>query len=78
VSAPHWPTTGAAFSWGDHELLRRARRGAGAGSTASWAAWSTSHHLAHVLATLLHPAGDGAPRWHPGQGPPPQRGRSLR
>ncbi|MEW1588197.1 beta family protein [Micromonospora vinacea] len=78
VSAPHWPAAGAAFSWGDHELLRRARRGAGAGSTANWAAWSTSHHLAHVLATLLHPAGDGTPRWHPGQGPPPQRGRSLR
>ncbi|MFG2102576.1 beta family protein [Micromonospora echinaurantiaca] len=55
VSAPHWPTAGAAYSWGDHELLRRARRVAGAGSASNWAAWSTSHHLAHVLATLLRP-----------------------
>ncbi|MGW3609815.1 beta family protein [Micromonospora sp. NPDC005163] len=77
VSAPHWPRTGAAFSWGDHELLRRARRGAGAGSAANWAAWSTSHHLAHVLTALLHPRADADPGWHPGP-EPPQRGRSPR
>ncbi|WP_328532824.1 beta family protein [Micromonospora zamorensis] len=93
VSAPHWPSTGAAFSWGDHELLRRARRGAGAGSAANWAAWSTSHHLAYVLATLsrrvagledagadedaLRPDEDIAPSWRPRPGPP-QRGRTPR
>ncbi|MFC4018891.1 beta family protein [Micromonospora sp. GCM10011542] len=76
VSAPHWPRTGAAFSWGDHELLRRARRGAGAGSTSNWAAWSTSHHLAHVLAALPH-QGSSVPTW-PTRPDPPQRGRSLR
>ncbi|MET7877762.1 beta family protein [Micromonospora sp. DT68] len=73
VSAPHWPSTGASFSWGDHELLRRARRGAGAGSAANWTAWSTSHHLAHVLAALTRPDGETAPGWVP-----PQRGRSPR
>ncbi|MGC5020420.1 beta family protein [Micromonospora sp. DT47] len=52
VAAPHWPPDGAGFSWGDHELLRRARRAAGAGSPTNWAAWSTSHHLAHVLGAL--------------------------
>ncbi|MFI7073651.1 beta family protein [Micromonospora sediminicola] len=55
VAAPHWPAAGAGFSWGDHEILRRARRGAGAGSAANWIAWSTSHHLAHVLAALAGP-----------------------
>ncbi|TDC75938.1 hypothetical protein E1193_24640, partial [Micromonospora sp. KC606] len=58
VSAPHWPANGAGFSWGDHELLRRARRVAGAGSPANWTAWSTSHHLAYVLAALTRPAGE--------------------
>lgn len=77
VAAPHWPSVGAAFSWGDHELLRRARRGAGAGSAANWTAWSTSHHLAHVLAALLRPDDADGPGWSPGAGPP-QRGRSLR
>ncbi|MEU5907798.1 hypothetical protein ABZ780_25915 [Micromonospora sp. NPDC047467] len=77
VSAPHWPNTGAAFSWGDHELLRRARRGAGAGSAANWTAWSTSHHLAHVLATLSRPPDDTLPGWHP-RPAPPQRGRPPR
>ncbi|MEU4397114.1 beta family protein [Micromonospora orduensis] len=72
VSAPHWPDTGAAFSWGDHELLRRARRGAGAGSAANWAAWSTSHHLAHVLTARRRPACDTGWQTRPG---PPRRGR---
>ncbi|MFY1574690.1 beta family protein [Verrucosispora sp. WMMD703] len=52
VSGPHWPATGASFSWGDQEIARRARRGAGAGSATNWMAWSTSHHLAHVLNAL--------------------------
>ncbi|WP_433531709.1 beta family protein [Micromonospora sp. CA-263727] len=74
VSAPHWPAAGAGFSWGDHEILRRARRGAGAGSATNWLAWSTSHHLAHVLAELTEPAGGGAR--HPGA--PSRRGRTPR
>lgn len=57
VSAPWWPAAGPGFSWGDHEIVRRARRGAGAGSPANWIAWSTSHHLAHVLAALREPRG---------------------
>ncbi|MEU8260508.1 hypothetical protein AB0C02_07790 [Micromonospora sp. NPDC048999] len=84
VSAPHWPTAGAGFSWGDHEILRRARRGAGAGSPANWLAWSTSHHLAQVLAALRPPADeqDGGP-WHAAQDAPerkrrPPRGRETR
>lgn len=78
VSAPHWPAAGAAFSWGDHEILRRARRGAGAGSASNWAAWSTSHHLAHVLATLPHPGRESRPGpWRSGQAPP-ERGRPAR
>ncbi|WP_231933356.1 beta family protein [Micromonospora coxensis] len=75
VTAPHWPATGAGFSWGDHELLRRARRVAGAGSAANWTAWSTSHHLAHVLAALTRPAGDRrSGRW----GGDEERGRPGR
>ncbi|CCH16309.1 beta family protein [Micromonospora lupini] len=77
VAAPHWSRAGAAFSWGDHELLRRARRGAGAGSVANWTAWSTSHHLAHVLAALVRPDDTNGSGWDPPSGPP-QRGRSLR
>ncbi|MEV1330852.1 hypothetical protein AB0J20_14890 [Micromonospora costi] len=61
VSAPHWPAAGAAFSWGDHEILRRARRVAGAGSSSTWTAWSTSHHLAQVLTALRRPGRDGRP-----------------
>ncbi|MFG3685627.1 hypothetical protein [Micromonospora sp. NPDC047740] len=76
VAAPHWPVAGAGFSWGDHEILRRARRGAGAGSTANWIAWSTSHHLAHVLAALL-PAGPEQ-RDDPWHADGPERGRSGR
>ncbi|GLY21780.1 hypothetical protein [Micromonospora sp. NBRC 101691] len=69
VTAPHWPAAGATFSWGDHEILRRARGAAGAGSPTSWAAWGTSHHLAHVLAALRQPSGTSPPR------PVPYRGR---
>ncbi|SCL34775.1 Beta protein [Micromonospora pallida] len=71
VSASHWPAAGAGFSWGDHEIVRRARGAAGAGSATSWAAWGTSHHLAHVLATLRQP---GVPPVRP----TPHRGRSER
>ncbi|WP_200211240.1 beta family protein [Micromonospora coerulea] len=78
VAAPHWPTAGAAFSWGDHEILRRARGGAGAGSPTNWAAWSTSHHLAYVLGTLLRPdRGQRSGSWGAGQ-EAPVRGRSGR
>ncbi|MFI7518611.1 beta family protein [Micromonospora globbae] len=64
VSAPHWPVAGAAFSWGDHEILRRARRVAGAGSASAWTAWSTSHHLAQVLTDLRYAGPDGRPEWN--------------
>ncbi|MDG4802614.1 hypothetical protein [Micromonospora sp. WMMD980] len=85
VAAPHWPAAGAGFSWGDHEVLRRARRGAGAGSEVYWIAWSTSHHLAYVLATLVGPdrerrgdswrADQDAPEWGRA-GRPQRRGES--
>ncbi|MEU8237650.1 beta family protein [Actinoplanes missouriensis] len=52
VSSPQWPSTGARFSWGDAEIARRARTARGAGSSASWIAWGTSHHIAHVLKEL--------------------------
>ena len=52
VDSPHWPAIGARFSWGDAEIARRARTAHGAGSSASWMSWSTSHHIAHVLDTL--------------------------
>jgi hypothetical protein len=50
VSSPQWPVEGARFSWGDAEIARRARSAPGAGTPANWIAWSTSHHIAHVLA----------------------------
>ncbi|MGN9778762.1 beta family protein [Micromonospora sp. H33] len=84
VAAPHWPPAGAAYSWGDHEILRRARRIGGAGSTSTWAAWCTSHHLAHVLSTLHGPVREAQPEpWRPGQslaGRPtrPNRGGAAR
>jgi hypothetical protein len=52
VTSPQWPSVGARFSWGDAEIAKRARTARGAGSSASWIAWSTSHHIAHVLRTL--------------------------
>ncbi|WP_433375305.1 beta family protein [Actinoplanes sp. CA-142083] len=52
VRSPHWPATGARFSWGDAEIARRSRTAHGAGSSASWISWSTSHHIAHVLESL--------------------------
>lgn len=75
VSAPHWPPAGAGLSWGDHEILRRARRVAGAGSTTNWIAWSTSHHLAHVLDALRRPPRDSA---RPPVPAPPRHGRTPR
>lgn len=52
VSAEHWPRAGGGFSWGDHEIARRARYTSGPGSATSWTAWGTSHHLAHVVTWL--------------------------
>ncbi|GAA2678874.1 beta family protein [Actinoplanes palleronii] len=52
VTSPQWPAAGARFSWGDAEIARRARTARGAGSSASWIAWSTSHHISHVLRAL--------------------------
>jgi hypothetical protein len=52
VTSPHWPSSGARFSWGDAEIARRARTAPGAGSSGTWMAFSTSHHIAHVLRTL--------------------------
>jgi hypothetical protein len=52
VTSPQWPSAGARFSWGDAEIARRARTARGAGSSASWIAWSTSHHISHVLRDL--------------------------
>jgi hypothetical protein len=51
VTSPQWPAAGARFSWGDAEIAKRARTARGAGSSASWIAWSTSHHISHVLRT---------------------------
>jgi hypothetical protein len=52
VTSPQWPSAGARFSWGDAEIARRARTARGAGSSASWIAWGTSHHISHVLRAL--------------------------
>jgi hypothetical protein len=52
VGSPQWPATGARFSWGDAQIARQARSARGGGSAANWIAWSTSHHIAHVLQTL--------------------------
>jgi hypothetical protein len=43
---------GEAFSWGDAEIAKRARRHAGPGNASSWRAFSLSHHLAVVLDEL--------------------------
>jgi hypothetical protein len=50
TSAPWW--SGEAFSWGDAEIARRARRQDGPGNAVSWRAFSLSHHLAVVLEEL--------------------------
>jgi hypothetical protein len=52
VTSDHWPDAGAGFSWGDHEIARRARYTPGPGSATSWIAWGTSHHLAHIASWL--------------------------
>jgi hypothetical protein len=52
VGSPQWPATGARFSWGDAQIARQARSARGGGSSANWIAWSTSHHIAHVLQAL--------------------------
>jgi hypothetical protein len=55
VTSAQWPAAGARFSWGDAEIARRARTARGGGSPASWIAWSTSHHISHVLRTMPGP-----------------------
>jgi hypothetical protein len=55
IASPHWPADGARFSWGDAEIARRARTAPGAGTPSSWMAWSTSHHIAHVVRALTAP-----------------------
>jgi hypothetical protein len=52
INSPQWPAAGARFSWGDAQIARQARSARGGGSAASWMAWSTSHHIAHVLKAL--------------------------
>jgi hypothetical protein len=52
VGSPQWPAVGARFSWGDAQIARQSRSARGGGSSANWIAWSTSHHIAHVLRTL--------------------------
>ncbi|MCA2215375.1 beta family protein [Jidongwangia harbinensis] len=52
VTSAQWPAEGARYSWGDAEIARRARSARGAGSSSSWIAWSTSHHIAHVLRSI--------------------------
>jgi hypothetical protein len=52
VTSPEWPAEGARFSWGDAEIARRARTAPGGGSPGTWMAFSTSHHIAHVLSGL--------------------------
>lgn len=53
VTSPHWPAAGARFSWGDAEIARRARTARGPGSSNTWMAFSTSHHIAYVLRALI-------------------------
>ena len=50
IGAPWW--SGGAFSWGDGEIAKRARRHDGPGNAISWRAFSLSHHLAVVLEEL--------------------------
>ena len=54
VGSEQWPAEGARYSWGDAQIARRARTARGAGSSAGWMAWSTSHHLAYVLRSLTN------------------------
>ena len=52
VAADHWPPEGAAFSWGDAEIARRAVGHGGPDIATGWRAWGTAHHLTHVLKML--------------------------
>jgi hypothetical protein len=52
IDSPQWPAAGARYSWGDAQIARQARSARGGGSSANWIAWSTSHHIAHVLRAL--------------------------
>jgi len=53
VTSSHWPAAGARFSWGDAQIAQNARSARGGGSPSGWMAWSTSHHIAYVLHTLI-------------------------
>ncbi|WP_189078976.1 beta family protein [Mangrovihabitans endophyticus] len=53
TQSPQWPAEGARFSWGDAQIARRSRIAHGGGSANGWIAWSTSHHLTHVV-RMLH------------------------
>lgn len=52
VASDHWPATGRDFSWGDQQIAARAVGHSGPGNPANWRAWTTSHHLAHVVNQL--------------------------
>jgi hypothetical protein len=52
VASAHWPAEGADLSWGDSEIAARASGSRGPGNATNWRAWTTSHHLAHVLNQL--------------------------
>src|SRR5690349_20566558 len=52
IDSAQWPAAGARFSWGDAQIARQARSARGGGSSANWIAWSTSHHIAHVVRAL--------------------------
>jgi T4 beta protein len=52
VASDHWPATGRDFSWGDEQIAERAGGHPGPGNPTNWRAWTTSHHLAHVVNQL--------------------------
>ncbi|GAB3980996.1 beta family protein [Plantactinospora veratri] len=52
VASDHWATEGREFSWGDDQIAARANGVGGPGNATNWRAWTTSHHLAHVVAQL--------------------------
>ena len=52
VTADHWPAEGPGYSWGDSEIARRAIGHGGPEIPTGWRAWSTAHHLTHVLRML--------------------------
>jgi hypothetical protein len=53
VESDHWPAEGRSFSWGDDQIAARASGVGGPGNATNWRAWTTSHHLAHVVDQLM-------------------------